>query len=347
MTNNQIIPVFFATDENYVPYLGVCLHSLISHASPEKHYEIYILHDSLSPFSQQRLQSLATENVSIAFAKVSDYLQDYKNLINKQINFWSMPTYYRLSLPLIAKNYSKIIYCDCDTIFLDDIAELYDTDLSDKYLAAVSDADIPYYTSERRNMIKQDLGLSETDTYFNAGVLLLNIERIRQDNLLNKFIKLRETIQNLPYHDQDILNAATLGQIKFLPPRYNYQWHLEFYYPKETSETYKKDSYPLIIHYTSPIKPWNDPKRELADKFWLHARQTPFYEEILFRSIATQKLGIDYSEIAASVNRKDCLSQLRKYKLCTLFLWGSKRRHYKQKVKNLKQLLRKTEKASY
>ena len=72
MTETSIIPVFFATDENYVPYLGVSLQSLIAHTAHNKQYEIYILHDSLSEHARQQLSEFKQKNVNISFLKVSD-----------------------------------------------------------------------------------------------------------------------------------------------------------------------------------------------------------------------------------------------------------------------------------
>lgn len=79
MTETSIIPVFFATDENYVPYLGVSLQSLIAHTAHNKQYEIYILHDSLSEHARQQLREFKQKNVNISFLKVSDHLQQYQS----------------------------------------------------------------------------------------------------------------------------------------------------------------------------------------------------------------------------------------------------------------------------
>lgn len=106
-----------------------------------------------------------------------------------------------------------------------------------------------------------------------------------------------------------------------------------FYNDPEAAKAYRQDIEPAIVHFTSHIKPWNEPKREFADKFWYYARQTPFYEEILFRSIAKQKLGIDYTEIAAATNRKDCLSLLRRYKFIAFFGLGSTRKNINKRSK--------------
>lgn len=343
MTETSIIPVFFATDENYVPYQGVSLQSLIAHTAHNKQYEIYILHDSLSEHARQQLREFKQKNVNISFLKVSDHLQQYQSRLKNNLAFWNQPTYYRLALPLLTANYDKILYCDCDTVFLDDVARLYEQDIEDNYLLAVQDADHPYYIPERIEQMKTELKLADTSRYFNAGILVMNVALMRQNNLFDRFIELRETIKYLPYHDQDILNSACRDKIKYLSRRYNYQWHLDFFYnDPEAAKAYRQDIEPAIVHFTSHIKPWNEPKREFADKFWYYARQTPFYEEILFRSIAKQKLGIDYTEIAAATNRKDCLSLLRRYKFIAFFGLGSTRKKYKQKVKTLKQLLRNT-----
>ena len=240
MTETSIIPVFFATDENYVPYLGVSLQSLIAHTAHNKQYEIYILHDSLSEHARQQLREFKQKNVNIFFLKVSDHLQQYQSRLKNNLAFWNQPTYYRLALPLLTANYDKILYCDCDTVFLDDVARLYEQDIEDNYLLAVQDADHPYYIPERIEQMKTELKLADTSRYFNAGILVMNVALMRQNNLFDRFIELRETIKYLPYHDQDILNSACRDKIKYLSRRYNYQWHLDFFYnDPEAAKAYR------------------------------------------------------------------------------------------------------------
>ena len=95
MTETSIIPVFFATDENYVPYLGVSLQSLIAHTAHNKQYEIYILHDSLSEHARQQLREFKQKNVNISFLKVSNTNPAWKTIwlsgISRPIIAWLCP----------------------------------------------------------------------------------------------------------------------------------------------------------------------------------------------------------------------------------------------------------------
>ncbi|QLL70908.1 glycosyltransferase [Lactobacillus sp. 3B(2020)] len=60
-----IVPIFYATDDNYAHYLIVSLTSLINHANPNDHYHVHILYQKLSPNNQQLLRQLTRPNLTI------------------------------------------------------------------------------------------------------------------------------------------------------------------------------------------------------------------------------------------------------------------------------------------
>jgi hypothetical protein len=133
-TEKKVIPVVFATNDNYAPYLGATLSSLIAHASDDYVYDVYVFHTSLSELNLFRLTSMSTENVCVRTVNVLPYV---KNMRNYSHSHYSVEMYYRILIPEILSQYEKAVYLDCDLILKDDVANLYNVELSDNILAAV------------------------------------------------------------------------------------------------------------------------------------------------------------------------------------------------------------------
>ena len=130
---------------------------------------------------------------------------------------------------------------DCDTTVLGDLSELYNINIEDFYAAGVND------TSET---IKECCKRLNVEKYFNSGVLLLNMEKIRNDNIYEKFLDFAgENKDIIFFPDQDILNAVLKDKVKFLGNEWN-----KIQYDNEYID-YKKQEI-KIIHHTGFPKPW-------------------------------------------------------------------------------------------
>jgi lipopolysaccharide biosynthesis glycosyltransferase len=162
-------------------------------------------------------------------------------------------TYFRIYLSeFVAPSVQKVIYLDSDMIVRHNILALWNTDISDFHLAAVPD---PY------SDLHTKLGFAFSDTYFNAGALVINVARWRADNVQSRlvaYIDLNKEI--LHYHDQDAINVVLKDNIRCLDYTWNFQARLGSlpYWALSRSKGYykslKRD--PSIVHYTGPIKPW-------------------------------------------------------------------------------------------
>mgnify|MGYP002868791295 CR=1 FL=1 len=173
------IPVVFATDENYVPYCGVAICSLIRNIDPCMMYKIYVLYDSLSFENITKLERLSVEHASVKCICIHEYVKDIK--VSDYMHI-TVATIFRIVIPEIFKKYEKVIYLDSDIIVRKDISFLYQTELDDSYLAACKHeirGSLPDY-------LKNVLNVDE-DVYFNAGVLVINIKKCVDDNIYNEF----------------------------------------------------------------------------------------------------------------------------------------------------------------
>lgn len=296
-----IVPVVFATDDGYAPYLGVALHSLITHTTSNNEYRIYIMFTKLSKEHQRRLQSLECENVIISFIDINDKVAGLKDYMTS--HHFTVETTYRLFISEILFKYPKIIYLDCDIILTEDVAKLFLIDIKDSILG-VSRIIINYNWSDRIMKVL-DLAYNET---FNAGILIINTQQFIKNNIKEKCLdllqedwKLEKPIYICP--DQDVLNITCKDKLTFFPMNWNFMWnmHLSEKPIKETILPELYDEYIeaqkdiKIIHYDTAVKPWNAPEHKYADIFWKYARETVFYEEILIKETIPKNAKFRYT----------------------------------------------------
>ena len=76
MENNlEVIPIFFAVDDGYIPFLAVALESLIENASKEYYYSIKILYTNINEENKKKINKYKCENVNIEFVDVNYYIE--------------------------------------------------------------------------------------------------------------------------------------------------------------------------------------------------------------------------------------------------------------------------------
>ena len=273
MTNAEVkhtkgeIPIFFSTDNNYVPFLDVTIRSLIANASRDYKYHIVVLNTGLDEERIGKIKELEDENFTIDFPDISYAVKDIEYKLPKEQHF-GLATWYRLFIQSLFPQYDKVLYLDCDLIVLGDISELYNTDLEDNYVAGVVENWIlhspvfSYYT-------KEAVGI-ESKYYINAGVALFDLNKFRENEIEQKFVDLINTYNfDVIDPDQSYLNYLCQGKIKYLP----FEWNRT---PLENVECEN----PKIVHYALGFKPWHNPDVFLGEYFWEYAKLSPFYDEI-------------------------------------------------------------------
>ena len=180
----ETIPVFYASDDNYLPYLAVSLQSLKAHASKNFRYEIYILHTGISAISATRVQKYAEDGFSVQFVDVSKQLEEVKRSLQLR-DYYTGATYYRIFIAGMFPQYDKALYLDGDTVLLEDVSKLYRTPLGDNYVGAVTDG-VVSSAKVFQQYTKEVLGVS-AQRYFNAGVLVMNLKKFREEDFYAQF----------------------------------------------------------------------------------------------------------------------------------------------------------------
>lgn len=269
--DREIIPVFFAVDDGYVPFLAVAMQSLIDNSSEEYRYEIKILFTEITEDNKKKiLKSYTRENIEIEFVNLTEKLAEITEKLYTR-DYYSKTTYYRLFLPELYPEYDKVLYLDSDMVILSNVAELYKIDIGNNLLGAVPDG-VVQSSDIFQDYVEKVVGVSDYNNYFNAGALLLNLEELRKFDFLDKFLYLLENIKFKVAQDQDYLNRLCKGRTVMLDSKWNVM-------PGGIAEVGRADL--NIIHYNLSYKPWHYDNIMYQDYFWEYATKTKYYDEIM------------------------------------------------------------------
>ena len=269
--NSKVIPIFFAVDDGYIPYLAVTLQSLIENASKQYIYEIRILYTNITEENKQKILKFENKRVKIEFVDLSLYLDELQDKFYTR-DYYTKTTYYRLFVPNLYPQLDKVLYLDCDIVALGDISKLYNIDLGDNLIAAAPCQAIKI-EKDFAEYVEKVVGMKSYKEYVNAGVLVMNLDEMRKFDLQSKFIYLLERIKFAVAQDQDYINRMCKGRIKFLDESWDVEPH-----PTDMPKS-KKDL--NIIHYLLIYKPWHFDNVLYQEYFWKYAKKTEFYEQIL------------------------------------------------------------------
>lgn len=239
------------------------LTSLLIHKKSDRPAHIYILYGELSDISIKKLtRAIKRFNGEVTFIKVDEQLcKDFPLSIGEK-HYISKESYYRILIPnLLDEGISKALYLDCDMIVRTDISELWDTNIEEFDLAAVDER--TFLTEENIKGKMNRLSLPSDSYYFNAGLLLMNLDRWRAKNIPSE---IAEFIQNNPDKlellDQDALNAVLNNRWLPLDQKWNY------FYTRSKKLPFTSAA---ILHFQGPIKPWNSRQIEKGYLMYLNA----------------------------------------------------------------------------
>lgn len=265
----EIIPIFFAVDDEYIPFLAVTLQSIVEHSTEENYYVIKILCTNISEENKEKINKYTKDNISIEFVDLNYYIGKIKNKLYTR-DYFSMTTYFRLFISNLYPQYNKAIYLDSDIVLLTDVAELYKEDIGDNLVGAVRD-DIIQQNEVFQEYVEKVVGVSSYKNYFNAGMLIMNLDELRKNKFQEKFLYLLENVKYSVVQDQDYLNRICKGRVKLLDASWNVM-------PNATKDV-NEDNIKLI-HYNYQYKPWHYDNIAYANYFWNFAQKTEFYDKL-------------------------------------------------------------------
>lgn len=262
-------------DSNYVKHCAVTLASLFDN-NKEECFVVHILENGLTHEHKELLQSIAAKaNSEVMFYEPEASLLSGLSIrkFSKRI---SMATYYRCLLSeIIPQEVDKLLYLDCDIVIMDSIRPLWELSLEGVGVAAVED--VGYDEAQRYDILKYP----KEDSYFNAGMLLINMDYWRRHDMAHACINYFNTYpERILFNDQDLLNSI-LHKDKLL---IDLKWNVQdgFYRNKGAmTETWKNKyahalKHPVILHYTNR-KPWEyDSQHPLRHVYTQYIDLTPW-----------------------------------------------------------------------
>lgn len=271
MTKKEFpIPIVFCADGKFKNFAIVALISVIKN-HPDYFFKFYLLSSSNENEWTEKVNHLV-DSLSSSFSLIPVNEKDFSAF--PVLHHFAPANYFRILIPELISD-SRFLYLDSDIICNGSLLPLLDIDLSDQVLGAVEDPIFKW---------KEELGMNAEAGYFNSGVMLVNADTWKKQEIGKKaFDFIHHNPEKIRFVDQCALNAVLNGNWKKLPPIFNQQsiifredFDLEQMDWTQKEITESKNS-SVCIHFTGPSKPWQyaDP-HPLKSLFWKYQKDSPF-----------------------------------------------------------------------
>lgn len=278
-----MINILSTPSNNYTMPCGIMFYSIcVNNKRGDIHFYI-ICDETFQEENKQKLRdTVETFGNKLDFIIIDDKI--INNIVNLEKNWYPRFVFYRVFMAdLFPTDIHKILYLDCDIIVRHSLESLWNIDLTNYSLACVPDSQegiIEYYNR---------LEYPSEKGYFNAGVLLVNLDYWRKHQIGTK---IKDFIANQPQkiklQDQDILNYNLWDSKLYIPLTYNFQsgflykkrlMNFEYLKYRDSLEEAKKD--PIILHL-SGARPWLEKcTHPMKDEFYKYKSLTLWKNEPL------------------------------------------------------------------
>ena len=213
---NNHLNVLYAADNNYAPFLGVSVFSLLENNVDIDAITIYAVLDNVSDENKNRLSQLVREYkrelITVDAAEFNILMKKFKIPLYRG----SYTTNYRLFFnKVIRDDVKSLLYIDSDSIVTGSLKPLLELDMGDSCAGVVLDALAYRY--------KQLLGFGVDEPYFNAGVTLIHVPNWKKNNCTDSLMDHIKNVRSKYCNpDQDLFNFVLRGKTIVLPPEYNF-----------------------------------------------------------------------------------------------------------------------------
>ncbi len=285
MSEHSPIYIALCCDDKYARHCTVTMLSVIKNTSSPERIFFAIFHEDFTEATQENiLQTFSIHPCKISFVNVQN--EDFG--IDRFSSSWPKQVLYRFKVAeLFPELPDKILYLDVDTLVVSDIEELWHINLNDFVIGAVSDY---ANNTTKKKTLRKSLGLQENDRYFNNGILLIDAQKWRAQDLGNILIEYLKTHgSQLSFIDQDAMNHILRKKWKPLPEKWNMVRSLfrEYYRPgarravryfaPAVAEAIRA---PGIIHYTGSPKPWHAAcGLPYCERYFEYLAETPWKDD--------------------------------------------------------------------
>jgi len=260
----------YCLDENYNKQSACSIYSLLENV--DEKIKIFVIHNDPNKFQNIPEKILNHKNlgsIKILQKKLRDVY--YPNLNYSHV---SEATYYRLNLDEYFKNEEILIYLDSDIIFINNPIKLFNQEI-DKLNESGFTISAKTETSLRGHAEK--VMQLKSKKYFNAGVMIINIKKWKEDKITNQLFKTMNSIsEKIIYWDQDVLNSYFDGDYSELNSSLNFQVEMD----KGNNFRIQKDqlSSIILLHYSGKFKPWSVMGAANTESKYFHSIYKEIYD---------------------------------------------------------------------
>lgn len=294
--STTLVPICLITDENISFSVTTVMISVLENSSIDNFFAFHCFISgkvSKDDINKMKLVEERYSNCSVEIIDMGDKYLDSKCTHRYVTN----SCLYKFEIINYLRQYDKVIYLDTDVIVRGDLKDLYSTDLGSNYLAGV--------LSINKCILKPDIAkeidIPDMDTFFNAGVMLMNLRLLREDNVV---VKLESYIGQFEGSvDQLIFNKVCYGRVLKLPLKYNLiynvrafikkQKEIKYYTQEEINEALKS---PVIFHYAVDEKPWTYSGLIYGKEWDKYYKKSPYANQNLKRKSYLIKSFIECGE---------------------------------------------------
>jgi lipopolysaccharide biosynthesis glycosyltransferase len=298
--------------------LATTVRSAIENLSPEARLRVYVLDGGLEERTKERvIRSWPAGRFEISWVRV-----DASSLGDPRTMRGSIACYFRILMPrVLPSSLHQAIYLDSDLLIRSDLTRLWSHDISGNLCLAVQDVGAPFIDSTQAIKNFRDcapyisykqpipnfraLGLDPKAPYLNSGVLLIDLDGWRREDITSRLIEcLTMNAQYVHLWDQYALNVVLVNRWGNLDRRWN-QGHYIYKFPCWELSPYDKETFdqqlndPHIVHFTSAHKPWRASCRHPLRQDFIDCLQRTDWAgwrlprlEILAESLKTQERRI-------------------------------------------------------
>lgn len=283
--------IVFATSDLYSKPAHITLKSLFVNNESVDDITVFYIENGLTEESKDRLKKLTDEhNRKIVFIPMPEWLNSISGFIRTNVIAYTY-CYFQDILP---KNVERVLLLEGDTIVTDDLSEFYNMDIDDYYLAATDDL--------QSKWCKKKVGIHPSSVYFNSGVMLINLKKMREDNITKKITALiRSGKAKFLYEVQDEMNVLLEGKVKIIPPKYNcttsiflfdYKNMKRYRHPTtlcDAGDFEEAKKHPVVVHFTKnqiiQSRPWMEECTHPYKEYYLKIKEkTILADEPLWKS---------------------------------------------------------------
>ena len=316
--------IVLITDDNYVMPTKVVITSLSANIAKDDDYK-YIVHVctfGINDVNKELLRNCTEGNLSVYIEEIDKSL--YKEKFEKinQKSHVTPTALLKFDLCNLFASIDELLYLDSDIIINKNIADLFNVDISDKYLAASFEfwkylLDVFKYKNQQ---------FEKPEFYFNSGVMLLNLKKFRQDGLSEKLWETKFQLFNAPEArklcmDQDTLNTVCSKNCLQLPIKFNCNCaftsgyditHINFVFDTNYKDGNELEKDAIIIHYVGKTdKPWKYIDAKCRDVWDSYYEKAGFNLTSLQRIVIKKDLKYYLNRVIVSLHERGIISTVK------------------------------------